>query len=470
MSQTPEKDSPEKKKPFIHETITGSGKQNQQIGRKVLLTVGLAAVFGVTASLTFVVAQPFWEARFGETETSENITIARDDITEAPVSTESETSRETESETSRETESETNRETESETGTQPAEESRSERETGSSDDWENRVQAMINNDLADLNDYKSMYNALNNITIRANKSLVTVTASSTDTDWFDQPFSSEQETCGIIVGKTAKEYLILVDADLLDGVDNLNVTFGIYGTGSAYLKQSDGILDLAVIGVPLDTLSNGVEDHVEVISLGNSYLSMQGQPVIAIGRPLGLSRSVAYGMISYVNPNISGTDMTLRLMQTDIVTAENARGMLINSDGELIGWLTEKFGAKSTDGMLSALSISDIKQILEKLFNGQASACLGVRGQNVTDEIAQVHDMPVGIYITRCLDDRPAFLAGLQIGDILTGINDTKIVTVKDLQTCLEKLQPGDVVTVTVQRSGREGYKEIQTVATLQSR
>ena len=251
MFQTPEKDSPEKKKPFIHETITGSGKQNRQIGRKVLLTVGLAAVFGVTASLTFVVAQPFWEARFGETETSENITIARDDITEAPVSTESETSRETESETSRETESET--------GTQPAEESRSERETGSSDDWENRVQAMINNDLADLNDYKSMYNALNNITIRANKSLVTVTASSTDTDWFDQPFSSEQETCGIIVGKTAKEYLILVDADLLDGVDNLNVTFGIYGTGSAYLKQSDGILDLAVIGVPLDTLSNGVD-------------------------------------------------------------------------------------------------------------------------------------------------------------------------------------------------------------------
>ena len=427
MSQTPEKDSPEKKKPFIHETITGSGKQNQQIGRKVLLTVGLAAVFGVTASLTFVVAQPFWEARFGETETSENITIARDDITEAPVSTESETSRETESETSRETESETSRETESETGTQPAEESRSERETGSSNDWENRVQAMINNDLADLNDYKSMYNALNNITIRANKSLVTVTASSTDTDWFDQPFSSEQETCGIIVGKTAKEYLVLVDADLLDGVDNLNVTFGTYGTGSAYLKQSDGILDLAVIGVPLDTLSDGVEDHVEVISLGNSYLSMQGQPVIAIGRPLGLSRSVAYGMISYVNPNIPGTDMTLRLMQTDIVTAENARGMLINSDGELIGWLTEKFGAKSTDGMLSALSISDIKPILEKLFNGQASACLGIRGQNVTDEIAQAHDLPVGVYITRCLDDRPAFLAGLQIGDILTGINDTEL-------------------------------------------
>ena len=104
--------------------------------------MGLAAVFGVTASLTFVVAQPFWEARFGETETSENITIARHDMTEAPVSTESETSRETESETSRETESETSHETESETGTQPAEESRSERETGSSDDWENRVQAI----------------------------------------------------------------------------------------------------------------------------------------------------------------------------------------------------------------------------------------------------------------------------------------------------------------------------------------
>lgn len=448
MSQTPEKDSPEKKKPFIHETITGSGKQKTRLGGKVLLTVGLAAVFGVTASLTFVVAQPFWEARFGETETSENITIARDDTTAASVTAESES------------------ETESEV---PTEES-TDRDSGGPDDWENRVQAMINNDLADLNDYKSMYNALNNITIKANRSLVTVTASSTDTDWFDQPFSSEQETCGIIVGKTAKEYLVLTDADLLEGMDGLKVTFGTYGTGTAYLKQADGILELAVIGVPLDTLSDGVEDHVEVISLGNSYLSMQGQPVIAIGRPLGLSRSVAYGMISYVNPNIPGTDMTLRLMQTDIVTAENARGMLINSDGELIGWLTEKFGASSTDGMLSAISISDIKPILENLFNGENSACLGIKGQNVTEEMAEQHQMPTGIYIIQCLDDRPAYLAGLQIGDILTGINDTEIQSVKDLQNCLEKLHPGDAVTITVQRNGREGYTEIQTIATLQAR
>ncbi|MEI3240360.1 MAG: hypothetical protein V8S32_10220 [Lachnospiraceae bacterium] len=68
---------------------------------------------------------------------------------------------------------------------------------------------MINNDLADLNDYKSMYNALNNITIRANKSLVTVTASSTDTDWFDQPFSSEQEPLGSSSERRRRNILFL---------------------------------------------------------------------------------------------------------------------------------------------------------------------------------------------------------------------------------------------------------------------
>lgn len=97
-------------------------------------------------------------------------------------------------------------------------------------------------------------------------------------------------------------------------------------------------------------------------------------------------------------------------------------------------------------------------------------ACLGIRGQNVTTEIAAAQELPLGVYITRCVTDRPAFLDGLQNGDILTAINDDAILTMEDLQRCLEKYEPGDIVSVTAERSGREGYTQIKLDVTLQAR
>lgn len=453
MSETPEKDTSKKeKKPFIHETITGSAGHSRKLGGKVLLTLGLAVVFGLTASLTFVVSRPMWENHFSEPETSESVTIVRDNTTVGADATQASAPSEAVSETAAEEESET------------------EPDTRSADEWREEIQAMIDNNRADMDDYKTIHNELSHVASAANKSLVTVTASSTDTDWFDNPVSSNQETCGVIVVKTSREILILTNAEPLSESDSLRVTFGAYGEGEAYLKQQDGIWGLAIVAVPLDTLDETIRNSVEAIELGNSYAAMQGQPVIAIGSPLGYYRSVAYGVISYINNNVQGTDALVRLLQTDIPDSENSCGMLIDTDGKLIGWLTNKYSGSTTSGLLSAISISDMKPLMEKLSNGKAMACLGIRGQNVTAEIAERQELPLGVYITRCVSDRPAYLEGLQSGDVLTAINEDAVSTMEDLQRCLEKYEPGDAVTITAQRSGREGYTEFTVDVTLQAR
>jgi len=76
----------------------------------------------------------------------------------------------------------------------------------------------------------------------------------------------------------------------------------------------------------------------------------------------------------------------------------------------------------------------------------------------------------MGVYISRFVSEKSAYMAGLQSGDILTAIGDVTILSMKDVQTCLEGLHTGDSMTVNVKRGGREGYTEKVFEVVLQPR
>ena len=84
--------------------------------------------------------------------------------------------------------------------------------------------------------------------------------------------------------------------------------------------------------------------------------------------------------------------------------------------------------------------------------------------------MAQEYELPQGIYIRRCIGDTPADRAGIQNGDILTGINDTVINTFKDLDAAIRSHKPGDQVTLTIQRQGDGEYAELKLDAVLGNR
>ena len=150
----------------------------------------------------------------------------------------------------------------------------------------------------------------------------------------------------------------------------------------------------------------------------------------------------------------------MRLLYTDMAGGSGSSGFLLNMDGELVGWITTRHGSSGQADVIRTWSLSEMKGKIEKLLNGEAVACLGVMGQTVTAAISEERQIPMGIYITQCVSEKPAYLAGIQNGDILTALDGTAVATVQDLQAKLEALPADAQVTVTVQRSGREGYEE----------
>ena len=127
----------------------------------------------------------------------------------------------------------------------------------------------------------------------------------------------------------------------------------------------------------------------------------------------------------------------------------------------MIGWVTDVYDEESASGLTIAMAISDYKSILEKMSNGQPVPYLGIRGQEVSEAKA-LEGVPMGLYVTECIPEGPAYDAGIQNGDIIVGVGGQDIFTMKDYQNQVELLTSGTVVTVVVQRRGIDEYKELE--------
>ena len=109
---------------------------------------------------------------------------------------------------------------------------------------------------------------------------------------------------------------------------------------------------------------------------------------------------------------------------------------------------------------LTAVSISELKDIIEFLSNGLNIPYLGIKGSTVTDAISKEYDIPKGVYIKEAVADSPAMTAGLQTGDVIAAVNKKEILTMKDYQKALMKLKKGDEARITVNRQNADGYKK----------
>ena len=443
------KEQEQAKERFVRETIAGSGKRSA-FWKKVLLTAGLAAVFGVVASLVFVLARPGWESLVGpeETETeSASIFPSSEEETETPEET-------------------TEEETEPEPETDPPEET----DAASREELLEEVDRRIAEHMTDIREYDALYGAKRGVAAQADRSVVTVASHTAEKDWFDTEILNEKETCGVIIAVTDSEMLILTDYDPISPGEELYVKFGSLAEVNAVLKQSDGIFGIAVVSVSLFDLGEDVIDRYIAIPLGSAMTAQRGQPILAVGQPMDYISSLAYGNISYINSGVTATDATVTVLQTDISASSDPRGAILNTSGELIGWITRNYSSSSTENFLTAISLGDLKNSIECLAAGRQMPALGIRGQTVTASISEARGIPAGVYVTRAVSGRPADEAGVQAGDILTGVDGETIASVRDLTQLLCGREPGDEVTLRLLRQGRDDYETIILTATLQGR
>lgn len=414
---------------FMKEKIKAKPINKKKLLLKVAGTVVLAVLFGVVASFTFVITSPIAEKKYGEKEEIPSVTIPRDDEAEQ----------------------------------NPAPET-----TPTPTPVPSNPPAVIQQTVGiEVDDYRKLYNKLYEVAVGLDKSLVTVTAVSNNVDWFNIPYTNQGKGSGIIVAENGIEYMILTDERVLEGAEQIMVTFADDAQVEATVKKIDHNTEMAILSVRMDTLEEDTRNAVEVAVLGNSFQVRKGTPVIAVGSPLGYPDSMSIGMVTSAGNQIATWDANYTLFTTDILGNTEGSGVLINLDGDVIGVITQESNDNSSENVVTAYSISELKSVIEHLSNGLDLAYMGIKGTPVTDEKAEDDGMPQGIYIVETALDSPAMNIGIQNGDILVKLGTEEVRDMKDVQNVLLNLSPNQLVTAVVMRPGKDGYKELTYQVTL---
>lgn len=428
-------ESPNDKK-FMREKIVKPPIDKRQLLRKFLRLLVCAVIFGIVAAVTFVVSKPVAEKIFpGRTEEPTIPIPIERDTEPGDQGSMMETMEET---------------TEEAIG---QEELREEIEKIVDDSMENFTWSTEN--------VSGFYKASQDITQKADKSIVTVSSVRHQVDWFDNPVESAGQYAGMIVTINPREAIILTREEAVADADALNIIFGDGSTASGTLRQRDTVAKLATVSVATSDISEATMNWIGAIKLGNSYMVRTGEPVIAVGSPVGRVHSVGQGIISYAAKGVQVPDSQTRVFYTNMNCDVQRGTFILNLAGQLVGWATDQFESEETPDVTMILSLSEYKGVLQKLSNGEAVPYLGIMGQDVTEAMSS-QGIPKGVYITETVPDSPVYRAGIQSGDILTMIQGEEITSMRDLQSCVEKQTAGNGIRLTVKRKGIDEYKEIQ--------
>lgn len=313
--------------------------------------------------------------------------------------------------------------------------------------------------------YQNLQKELYAIGKQANKSVVTVTGVTSGTDWFNTPYESQNQAAGIIIANNGQELLILTEKKVIADAQSMSITFSDDETVPATLKKYDGNTGIAVISVAIKDISEDTMNRITVATLGNSLALSQGTVVIAIGNPLGANYSILCGTITSVQNKVTTIDNNYTIFTTDMVGSENGGGVLINLSGEIVGLVLKDYSNEGDRNTITALSVSELKQVIEDLSNNKDIPYLGLRISTVTEDISTTYNIPEGVYVKGVEMDSPAMAAGIQEADVIVEMNGEKITTVEQYSQLLMGLNPGDEVKITVKRQGAEEYVNLECSA-----
>lgn len=286
---------------------------------------------------------------------------------------------------------------------------------------------------------------------------------------------------GIIIGENDSELLIVTNNHVVEGSDTLTVTFTDETSVEADIKGMDAAYDVAVIAVPVNTVSQDTLASLSIATLGDSAEVKVGEPAIAIGNALGYGQSVTTGVISALDRSVAETDSqtgvtresSVSLIQTDAAINEgNSGGALVNVNGEVIGINSAKLVGDNVEGIGYAIPISDVTDLIQSLMNQETKqkvseadqGLIGITGISVSDAFSQKIDVPAGVYVTEVVSGGGADEAGMTRGCIITGINGSSVDSMDALQEQLQYYTKGETVTLTIQIPQSGGEYEEQNV------
>lgn len=404
------------KNEFVREKIKDKPKNYKRLWIKLLTAAGCGIVFALTAVLVMLFMLPTLRGKMQENMPQTQLRDSQtDDTQDTPAETQSE---------------------------------------------EDTQETQTQNKEFTIDDYQKIQTQLYAIGNLANKSIVTITSVVSDTDWFNNSYEREGQGSGTIIGDEDGKLLILTERRIIKDASKISVTFIDDTVAPAELIKYDGNTGLAVLEVEKTKMESSTLSVIGVMSMGNSNSVHKGSIVIALGSPLGTNYSILTGSITSTSNEISTEDCNYSVYTTDIVANKNGSGILINTDGEMIGVVMQNYSAAST-GALTAVDANELKEIIALLSDSKDIPYLGVHISTVTEKIANTYGIPKGVYIKEVEMDSPAMNAGLQSGDVILKIDDQDITTADSYTEAVLGLTLKETYSVVFMREGSNGYKEL---------
>ena len=313
-------------------------------------------------------------------------------------------------------------------------------------------------------------------------SIVAITSKTLVKSGFFGPFSSQgqyQEGAGsgIIVSKTDTELLVLTNNHVIENAEELSVQFVNEKSVDAKVKSTSERKDVAVISIKLSDIDDETINAIKIATLGDSSTLKVGNGIIAIGNALGYGQSVTTGVVSAVNREVEIDNTKNKMIQIDAaINGGNSGGALLNSKGEVVGINSAKYSSSasssspSVEGMGFAIPITDVKDLITNLMNGQedkSDAEIGIEGYIVTEAQSNSYGMPIGFYISKIKENSGADKAKLEIGNIITQVEGKEVKSLTDIQDVIYSKKKGDKIKLKVSYTSGRKYQEKDVEVTL---
>jgi len=274
---------------------------------------------------------------------------------------------------------------------------------------------------------------------------------------------------------------IITNSHVVDGASDVKVTLGSNETSyEAEIVGTDPATDVALLKVDVPA------DQLHPLELGDSAKAQVGDPVVAIGNPFGLNRTVTSGIVSALQRQIQAPNgfSISHVIQTDAaINPGNSGGPLIDASGRVIGINSQiqSGGGGGNVGIGFAVPINTAREVVREIQkNGKVEhAYIGIKGGSVTPEIAKSLKLATdkGVLVNEVVEDGPADKAGIEGGDsettiegarvslggdVITAIDGEPVASMEDVIDAVDAAEPGDKMEVTVMHD--DGEEDTVTV------
>lgn len=408
MNETPEYSFLQE---VIKDEVGGTGKRKKRILRKI----GVGIFIGLVACFTFSVFKPWVESRISGNP--DEVTIPRD--------------------TKQTAENEADR-------------------SGKDGNGQKK------------DNYSKSVKSLSDVAKKGKRSVVSLLVLTGATIGNKEFVSESQSVSGVLIADNGQELLILGPTMEVGETQQIQATFCDGKKYQVTEKKSDANLELTIYAVKESQLEEKTAKSIRLAALGSSYEVKKGDTTVLLGMLFGQGDAVGYGVLRSSTEKAERADGTYHILGAELAGFTGGSGIMFNRQEEVIGIICDAAGEDAKEELMHAYAISDIKDVMQFLANGESVSYIGIHATDVSENIAEDRRIPRGIYVDKVEADSPAMRAGIQSGDVLTAIGGTDIENFEQYHELLMEEKEGTHLLIKGYRRGaKDQYVAVHFNATV---